>query len=53
MIVDDRPPFEIELRSSAPEFEVRVPIARGLAGWEHRVRITVLGEDVALEGFIV
>ncbi|MEE8163633.1 MAG: hypothetical protein V3T92_06480, partial [Anaerolineae bacterium] len=53
VIVDDRPPVEIELRSSAPEFGVRVPIARGLAYGEHRVRIKALGEGAALDGFIV
>jgi len=53
VIVDDRPPVEIELRSSAPEFGVRVPIACGLTDGEHRVRIKALGEGAALDGFIV
>ncbi|MGA9347796.1 MAG: hypothetical protein WBW48_03185 [Anaerolineae bacterium] len=53
VIVDDRPPVEIELRSSASEFGVQVPIARGLADGEHRVQITALGEGAALDGFIV
>ena len=36
-----------------PEFGVRVPIAYGLTDGEHRVRITVLSEGAALDGFIV
>jgi hypothetical protein len=53
VVVDDRPPVEIELRSPMPEFGVQVPVARGLAGGEHRVRITALGEGASLDGFIV
>jgi hypothetical protein len=53
VIVDDRPPVEVVLRSAAPEFGVQVPIVRGLADGEHRVQITALGEGAALDGFIV
>jgi len=53
VIVDDQLPVEIELRSSAPQFGVRVPIACGLTDGEHRVRIKALGEGAALDGFIV
>ena len=53
VVVDDRPPVEVVLRSSAPEFGVQVPIACGLADREHRVQITALSEGVALDGFIV
>jgi len=53
VIVDDRPPVEIELRNSAPEFEVQVTVARGLADGKHRVLITALGKGAALDGFIV
>ena len=44
MIVDDRAPLELDLSSSALEFGVRVPIVRGLADREHRVRIMALGD---------
>jgi len=53
VIIDDRSPVEIELRSPTPEFGVQVPIIRSLADGEHRVRITALSEGVALDGFIV
>jgi hypothetical protein len=53
VIVDDRPPVEVVLRSSAPEFGVQVHIAHSLADRKHRVQITALGEGAALDGFIV
>jgi len=53
VVVDDRPPVEVELRSPMPEFGVQVPIACGLTDGEHQVRIEALGEGAALDGFIV
>jgi hypothetical protein len=53
VIIDDRPPVEIGLRSPAPEFGVQVPVACGLEDGKHQVRITALGEGAALDGFIV
>jgi len=53
VVVDNRPPVQIELRSSALEFGVQVSIAHGLADGEHRVQITALSEGAVLDGFIV
>jgi hypothetical protein len=53
VVVDDRPPVEIELRSPMPEFGVQVPVARGLADGEHRVQIIALGKGAAIDGFVV
>jgi len=53
VVVDDRPPVEIELRNSTLQLGVQVPVARGLADGEHQVQIMALGEGAALDGIIV
>jgi polysaccharide biosynthesis protein PslG len=51
--VDDAPPQTFDLRSTARELQVRLPIARRLRDGQHAVEIVSEGGENLIDGFIV
>jgi hypothetical protein len=53
VMIDERPPLDIQLASSTDQFGVKTEIVRGLSRGAHRARIEVVEAGVGVDGVIV